>query len=556
LSEAPRVFISYARSDRDYAVALREELCAVGLTVWHDLKDLEAGQWWSQIAAALECESLEHIVLIVSPSAIASRVVARECWLAQREGKTASLVVSPAHKGKIAFQELPRWLREEHHYDLSEPDQQRAFVERLKRPGLGARRPRPEGRPMPEGYVVRKREYMALQNALLDSCNEATSNVVVLRGPGGFGKTTLATALINDEKIQQAYFNGILFIALGEGLTKHPPTLTGRQLLEETIKEKIESLIETLANKRERFPDLDSAKSRLKETLDRRNGAVLIWIEDAWADEHVRHFIDASPSASKLVTTRVMDLLPEARHVHVEELDDAEGEPLDCISFGLPGTGAANIHELHALANVTAGRWPLLIRQINAQLRYQTTPRPGRPGQTLSDAIVSVRARLTHAGLDDLDKATEINRAKAVRLSVNLSLEMLRREDSHRGYPEGFHEARYAELACFLEPEIPIAAIARLWTPDLMGMPLDPPVLDKGVRGTQWNSHEETCAILERMSVLGLIQHIDVTVADGWIRLHDVIRQYIHNTVNNKITEINTRLVGLYGEDPTATTSQ
>jgi hypothetical protein len=56
---APRIYLSYARTDRD-------ELIAAGLTVWHDLQNLEAGQWWSQIAGALDGTSIEHIVLITS----------------------------------------------------------------------------------------------------------------------------------------------------------------------------------------------------------------------------------------------------------------------------------------------------------------------------------------------------------------------------------------------------------------------------------------------------------------------------------------------------------
>ena len=48
----PRIFLSYARSDRDFAVALRDEMIAAGLAVWHDLKNLEGGQWWSQITGA------------------------------------------------------------------------------------------------------------------------------------------------------------------------------------------------------------------------------------------------------------------------------------------------------------------------------------------------------------------------------------------------------------------------------------------------------------------------------------------------------------------------
>jgi len=37
-----------------------------------------------------------------------------------------------------------------------------------------------------------------------------------LKGAGGYGKTTLANALVHDPDMQDAYFDGVLWVELGE----------------------------------------------------------------------------------------------------------------------------------------------------------------------------------------------------------------------------------------------------------------------------------------------------------------------------------------------------
>jgi TIR domain/NB-ARC domain/APAF-1 helical domain len=548
----PRIFLSYARSDRDFAITLRDELLAAGLTLWHDLQDLEAGQWWSQISNAIESKAIEHIVLIASPDAQASRIVAQECWLAQREGKTASLVVPPQYAGKIDFKELPRFMQAAHHYNLTEPDQKAKFIERLRKPGQGPRRPRPEGRPKPPDYVARDKEYGQMRAALLDAGGEATTATVVLTGHGGFGKTTLATALVNDESVQQAYFNGILLLELGEGLVLLPKTYDGRKTLEGLIKAKVEALIKTLEDKDERFDALEAAKARLKEILDKRHGAVLLWIEDAWDAGHAKHFIDAAPNAAKLVTSRIRDILPDAAtHIDVDELTDAEAAAF--MAWGLDPKTDIERSGLRALATTTAGRWPILIRQINAQLKYQSIPQSGRRAQALDEAITSLQARLKREGLDDLDKSTDTNRATAVRLSVGVSFDMLREEDRHRKFQDGFHEARYLDLAGFQEAEVPIATIARLWGHLGVLRRAEAPTLDaqdearRAEQERHWYAalRKESIDVLERLYALALLQKLDAG-DDGMVRLHDVMRQYLWDKQKDALQAFHRQFVLAY----------
>jgi hypothetical protein len=68
----------------------------------------------------------------------------------------------------------------------------------------------------PTDFVERPAEFDALKKELLDSKGDAVAITAALRGAGGYGKTTLAKALARDPDIQDAYFDGILWVELGQ----------------------------------------------------------------------------------------------------------------------------------------------------------------------------------------------------------------------------------------------------------------------------------------------------------------------------------------------------
>ena len=89
--QPPRTLLSYARADIVFARQLRERLIAEGLDPpWHDQTHMSAGEWWDQIEAVLTSPDCEHVILVLSPVALAQDrhlVVKREWKLARREGK-------------------------------------------------------------------------------------------------------------------------------------------------------------------------------------------------------------------------------------------------------------------------------------------------------------------------------------------------------------------------------------------------------------------------------------------------------------------------------------
>jgi hypothetical protein len=149
-------------------------------------------------------------VLVVTPASLESPVMRREIRLARQEGKTVSPIKGP---GIVDPNKLPRWLGQL--YDLDLPEHLNKLLGVLALPSRQKRTPMmaPE---RPTDFVERPVEFDTLKQTLLDSNGDAAAISAALKGAGGYGKTTLAKALAHDKDIQDAYFDGVLWVELGE----------------------------------------------------------------------------------------------------------------------------------------------------------------------------------------------------------------------------------------------------------------------------------------------------------------------------------------------------
>lgn len=211
-----RIFISYARADGgETARALRQRFEAAGLSVWQDLVALQGGRdWWSQIEDAPRSASLEHGVVVLTPAMLASKVIRQEIRLARQEGKQVHPVFGPGFDPAT----LPRWMGHAVNPDI--PEQWDRLLTSLRGPSQQHRAPMMAPEP-PSDFVARPSEFDALKQALLDERGDAqsadvTAITAALKGAGGYGKTTLARALAHDADVQEAFFDGVLWVELGE----------------------------------------------------------------------------------------------------------------------------------------------------------------------------------------------------------------------------------------------------------------------------------------------------------------------------------------------------
>jgi hypothetical protein len=286
---APRVFISYARTDGEqFATKLRQRLEAEHIPLWQDRVGMEGGRdWWQQITEALD--KVEFMVLVMSPVAMESETVRKEWRYARQQG----VCVYPV-KGEpdLDFNSLPHWMRSAHFYDLDYEWQK--LVNDLN---TRCRQPRVPFmvEDLPVDYVPRPKEFEALIGQLLDlQREEQVAITAALRGAGGYGKTTMAKAICHDERIQQAFDDGILWVTLGE----NPGNLVG----------KVEDLIYMLNQERPGFTDSHAAGARLAELLADRD--ILLVVDDVWDAIHLKPFLQGGIRCARLLTTRNEDVLP------------------------------------------------------------------------------------------------------------------------------------------------------------------------------------------------------------------------------------------------------
>src|SRR6185503_15300307 len=134
---------------------------------------------------------------------------------------------------------------------------------------------------VPAHFGQRPKEFDAVKQLLLDAKGDAVAGITAaLGGAGGYGKTTLAKALAHDPDIQDAYFDGILWVELGE----KPENLLAI----------ISDLIEMLTGERPGLQTPGAASAKLSEILgDRR---ILLIIDDAWREQGLRPFLQGGPN--------------------------------------------------------------------------------------------------------------------------------------------------------------------------------------------------------------------------------------------------------------------
>ena len=204
-------FISYARSDGEaLARALHERLNAEApdIEAWLDRFEIEGGVgWWKQIDQQLD--RAEFLLLLMTPSAMSSENTRRE-WRSARQRGVCVYPIKAARDAELDFTQLPRWMRKAHFYDLDH--EWPKLIAHLRR-GCQATHVPFMAPQLPLKHVERQDVSERLATSLLAPDRART---VALRGPGGFGKTTMAAAICHDERVIEAFDDGILWVTLGQ----------------------------------------------------------------------------------------------------------------------------------------------------------------------------------------------------------------------------------------------------------------------------------------------------------------------------------------------------
>ena len=221
-------------------------------------------------------------------------------------------------------------------------------------------------RPYSRDFTGRKREIAFLQKAVRKG-----STILILHGPGGIGKTDLASKLSED--LSEQYSDGQLFIDL-KGSSTHP--VSAVQAMQCVIRSFIPE-IEPMVTEEE-------VVMRYQSLL--RNKHMLIFLDDASCEEELRLLIPPS-SCLLIITTRNIFSVPGATILKINPL--------------IPRDAVALANKIHKLSHKDAeeishacGYFPLAIRVAVSILI-------SRPDMTPQDLLDQLAKPKTHFQLFD-----------------------------------------------------------------------------------------------------------------------------------------------------------
>ncbi|MDY0747620.1 TIR domain-containing protein [Paucibacter sp. R3-3] len=478
-------FVSYSRADGEaIARELVTQLAATApeLRVWMDRFELEGGVgWWRQVEEQLD--QVEFLILVMTPAAMNSENTRRE-WRAARQRGVCVYPIKGLPDSQFDYTLLPRWMRKAHFYDPS--TEWAKLVAHLRRGCAGHRVPfmAPS---LPPAFVSRPRELAALEQNLLG--DDPSGKSVVLRGPGGYGKTSLAAALCLRDGVIEAFDDGILWVTLGQA-----PDLRAELL----------KLYAAVTGERTGFVDVDDAARELALRLQDKN--CLVVIDDAWNVAHVRPFLHAQ-GPRYLITTRIFEVALGAERIDLGLMD-----PDDAVQLLLrrAEVDTIDLEPYHALARRLGG-WPLTLKLAGAAMRQRLAR-----GDTPERALQYVGRALDRHGLVAFDRNDATTLDATVEATLRRSLDLLDEVECRR----------YAELSIFPEGmPIPLSAVGKLW-------PLD-----------EFDTEE----LARRLDELALA---DFDLRFGTLALHGVLRSLMVTRLGDAAASAHARLVDAWSPLP------
>ncbi|MFD9220086.1 NB-ARC domain-containing protein [Streptomyces sp. NPDC060064] len=310
-----------------------------------------------------------------------------------------------------------------------------------------------------------------------------------LRGAGGFGKTTLAAWVCHRPEIAERYPGGLLWVTLGQEI--HGADLA----------ERANDLAWALSGRRPVLSDPDAAGAELGRLLDEHRQPVLLILDDVWQEAQLRPFRFGGRCCTRLITTRIPDLLPPGGpHIAVDAMSVDQAQLL--LADGVTGLPAETAQRLAQ----AAGRWPVLLNLLNGVLRRRMDR-----GQSAQEAAEQILRTLAADGPTAFDPARPAVRSRAVATTVEASLALLAPEDRHR----------YLDLAIFPEDvAIPLEVLELLW-PSVR--------IDR---------------LCEELTGLGLVADYRLDAPGPRLVLHDVIRAFLRTRFSAEDrAEVHRRLI-------------
>jgi len=358
-SEPLRVFISYARKDgAALAQRLQSDLTKEGLDVWLDTQRIGGGAVWSTTIEH-EIDTRQVTLALLSPGSYASEICRAEQLRALDKGNRVIPVVA------VTGSELPIYLYARQYRDFTNDADYSERLDGLLADIRGdataslpdAYRKTPvtylTTPPRVANYLTRPEALCALRDAIFAEDHRQPIALTALVGMGGIGKTVLAKALTEDEVVQRAFPDGIVWLTAGKERK--------RDFIEE-----MREVAKALGDDLSRYDTALACENQYRTTI--ANKAALIVVDDVWSKADIEPLLAESPRSRFLFTTRdgAVGRFVGAREHRADLLDGAQSRQL------LASWANLSVAELPAVTDdivAECGRLPLALSVVGAILR-------------------------------------------------------------------------------------------------------------------------------------------------------------------------------------------
>lgn len=342
--------------------------------------------------------------------------------------------------------------------------------------------------PNAEPTLVRRNIDFEGLTAVLDEARDAEGIVTVaVAGPGGFGKTTIATQLIHDERVQELYPE-IWWVETGEGCTPA------------RVVELISDICVHLSGSRPALTDPEQAGFHLARLLQGRRA--LLVVDNVWSAADLAPFLLGGEDVVRLVTTRNVRVCPStARVVRLGPMTAAEiSEMLVRNVASLQRAEAAELADL-------LGGWPLLAQIVGSNVGQDVAS-----GAAADRVVAETSETIRDYGPQAFDVLDADQRRSAIGQAIASSLDGL--EDSVALNGASDLRARYLSLAVFPSATaIPVPVLVHWWR-----------------TAFGWSPH----TVKQFMRILADRSLVSSYRADSQtVTLHDVFRSYLRRLVQD-----------------------
>lgn len=343
--------------------------------------------------------------------------------------------------------------------------------------------------PSPEPNLVdRTSEHEDLVSLLVDASTGGGVSAVAVCGPGGFGKTTLATQVCHDMRITRI-FPVILWVETGQGCTPA------------RVVELISDLCVHLDGARPALTDPEQAGLHLARVLDDRR--ILLVIDNVWSAADLAPFLLGGSECARLITTRNLRVCPAGTGL-MRLGPMSPGEIGELLKRSIPSLGRNDVDRLA----LRCGGWPLLASVVGSNLSADVAA-----GASPGNAVVEADEALRTFGPQAFDVWDADQRKNAIGRAIMSSIRSL--EESVTVSGGSALQERYLALAIFpAATPVPLPVLTHWWCESYGWSP---------------SAVRQFCRVLADRSL------ISAYLADqDSVLLHDVFRAYLRRMIGRE----------------------